>query len=363
MSLTITRLELRDFRSYENFVVELDPQLTVLVGDNAVGKTNIIEALQLLSAGESFRKPQWTEVISWGKSESYAALRAEGDGRVLETELRIGLLGKREYKVNGKIRRRVSEVAGIIPCVLFTPDDLRLVKDSAEKRRAALDSLGVQLSPTYRNLKLEYERVLKQRNSLLRDDEGNMDVLCALTEKVISVGSTFMASRIRLFNRLNAKMSELYETLSGGERLTSRYVPSWNSSEVDLSESDIQKNLEIVSREKEADEKARRTTLFGPHRDDIEFMIESREARAYSSQGQQRTVTLAWKLAEVGVVREISGQPPLLLLDDVMSELDEGRRHSLAAFVGGAAQTVITTTNLGYFDRELVDRASVVTLS
>ena len=121
--------------------------------------------------------------------------------------------------------------------------------------------------------------------------------------------------------------------------------------------------MERAIQQRQRDEEARKTSLIGPHRDEIVFCINGREARSYASQGQQRTIALAWKLAEVAVIKEIGGQPPVLLLDDVMSELDEARRHALARFVGEAAQTFITTTNLGYFDKGLVDRALVVTLS
>jgi DNA replication and repair protein RecF len=158
-------------------------------------------------------------------------------------------------------------------------------------------------------------------------------------------------------------MSELYETLSSGENLSSRYLPSWEVAEDrDITEADLVSELESSSIARRTEELSRGTTLFGPHRDDVLFEIDGRGARAFSSQGQQRTITLAWKLAEVSVVKDITGQEPLLLLDDVMSELDQNRRNSLALFVGEAAQTVITTTNLGYFDAALMDRALVVTL-
>ena len=363
MGLVATSLQLTGFRSFGSFEVEPDPALTVLVGPNAVGKTNVIEALQLLTAAESFRKPQWNEVIRWGSAETLMVLTAEGEKRSLRTELRLNSAGKREYRVNGKVRRRVSDVAGILPCVLFTPDDLRLIKDSAEKRRSALDSLGAQLSPSYRALRAEYERVVRQRNAALRSPGRDLEVIDALTSKSVEVGSGFMAARMRLFLRLKPAMSELYENLSHGETLEVTYLPSWGPAGEILKEDEVAAQLERAFEKRRLDELARGTTLVGPHRDDIVFEIDGRDARAYSSQGQQRTATLAWKLAEVSVIKEVSGQSPLLLLDDVMSELDEERRHSLASFVGGAAQTFMTTTNLGYFDKGLVERAKIVKLA
>lgn len=363
MGLSVTQLCLRDFRSYQSFRLELDPNLTVIVGPNAVGKTNVVEALQMTTAADSFRKPQWVDTVRWGENEALVELTAEGDGRLLEITLGIGLSGKREYRVNGKVRRKIAEVAGILPCVLFTPEDLRLVKDSADKRRSALDSLGVQLSPSYRALKGEYERLVKQRNAQLKERSMNVDVFETVTDRMIVVGASFMAARLRLFNRINGKMSELYENLSSGEILCSRYIPSWEIPESEtVAEEDVALKLQGLSLSLRAEELSRGTTLFGPHRDDVLFEIDGRGARSFSSQGQQRTIALAWKLAEVSVVKEISGQEPLLLLDDVMSELDQKRRNSLALCVGEAAQTVITTTNLGYFDASLIDRAKVVTL-
>ena len=362
MGLHATRLDLEGFRGYSSFTLEPDPALTILVGPNAIGKTNIIEALQLLTAAESFRRPQWNEIISWGEEQARLSLTAEGDGRVLTTELSVGGSGKREYRVNGKIRRRVSDVAGILSCVLFTPDDLRLIKDSAERRRSTLDAMGVQLSPSYRALKAEYERLIRQRNAALRDPGRDTVVINTLTSHVVKVGSSFMAARMRLFERLRPRVSDLYCTLSQGEELEASYLASWSPGDKTHDEEGIQLRLVEEYERRGPEEFARGTTLVGPHKDDVLFRVNGRDARVYSSQGQQRTVALAWKLAEVAVVRDVSGQPPLLLLDDVMSELDEERRHNLAEFVGSAAQTFVTTTNLGYFETDLVDRAKVVNL-
>lgn len=359
MGLVVTRLELRDFRSYPLFEIEPDPRLTVLVGENAVGKTNAIEAIQLVTAGDSFRRPQWAELVRWGSDDCRVSLHAEGDGRVLETELSISSDGRRTYRVNGKVRRRIAEVAGIIPCVVFTPDDLRMVKDSADKRRSAIDGVGDQLSPAYLTARMEYERVVRQRNALLKMASPDEGVLSALTHRLTALGSAFSGHRRRLFSRVADKMSDVYDTLSPGEELVATYVPSWERA--GQVESGTPSELMIRELEKRAvEERARGLTLVGPHRDEAVFTINGRDARAYGSQGQTRTIALAWKLAEVAVISEIAGQPPVLLLDDVMSELDERRRHALASFVGEAAQTFVTTTNLGYFEEEMVQRAQVI---
>ena len=363
MGLVLTRLSLIDFRSYESLDIHPDESLTVVVGPNAAGKTNIIEALQLVTSANSFRNPSWPDLVRWGQEAAAVHLEAEGDGRLLEVDLRVEAVGRREYRINGKTRPRVSEVAGVIPSVLFTPDDLRLVKDSAEKRRAAVDGVGDQLSSAYRASRMEFERVLKQRNRVLREESIDEQMLSLWTQELVKKGASFGSHRRRLFERLAPRMTAIYESLSAGERLECEYRPSWQEIVPNPSDTDSAAWMEQALDHKKSEERARRTTVVGPHRDDIWFAVNQKSARAFASQGQQRTIALSWKLAEVQVITEITNQPPVLLLDDVMSELDESRRHALAEFVGGAAQTFVTTTHLGYFDRGLIEHALVVDVS
>lgn len=358
MGLLVTRLELTDFRSYEKFVLDPDPELTILVGPNAAGKTNVIEAIELLTAANSFRNPAWEEVVRWGACRANLCLKAEGEGRLLDISMAASSDGKRTYQVNGKPRRRVSEVAGVLPCVVFTPDDLRIIKDSAERRRAAVDGVGDQLSPAYRRARIEYSRILRHRNGLLREEVRDEEMLHLWTTQLVESGVAFSGHRRRLFERMSARMSELYRMLSGGEHLEARYRLSWEESASGLS--DGEQAMWTALKKRAREEQGRATTLIGPHRDDVVFEVDGRDARAFASQGQQRTVALAWKLSEVGVIAEIGGQQPVLLLDDVMSELDEERRHALASFVGDTAQTFVTTTTLGYFDDSLTNRAKIV---
>lgn len=357
----MTHLELTDFRSYGRFDIHPDAQLTILVGPNAAGKTNVIEALDLLTAAESFRHPSWGDVVRWGAAEARLALSAEGDGRSLEIMMHATKQGRRTYEVNGKNRRRISEVAGILPCVVFTPDDLRLVKDSADRRRTAVDGMGDQLSPAYRSVRIEYERILRHRNTLLREQHQDDAMLEVWTTRLAEAGLAFSGHRRRLSERLSAKMSDVYHTLSGGGSLESRYRPSWE--DADTATMDAREGMSAAFEKRRSEEIARGTSLVGPHRDDISFKVNGHDARSFASQGEQRTIALAWKLSEVGVITEIGGQPPVLLLDDVMSELDGARRRALAEFVGAAAQTFVTTTNIGYFEDELVSRAQVVSLT
>jgi DNA replication and repair protein RecF len=359
--LVVEEIRIKGFRSYESFVLKPDSRLTVLVGPNAAGKTNILEAIQLTTAAESFRSPLWKDLISWGEEYSYVSLSAVNEGRLVEIKMFIDRRnGRREYQVNGSRKKRLSEVRGIIPCVLFTPDDLSLVKGPAENRRTLIDSLGDQLSPMYESLRKEYSRVVRQRNSALRNDESN-ELIQSFNTTFFALGGKFTSHRARLVVRVKKKAEDIYQKVSDGESLEIKYLTPWCSSLVDPAAAEmIKESLIHETNRVQAEEKGRKTTLCGPHKDDILFLINGRKARDFASQGQQRTIALAWKLAEVEVISEVAGVPPILLLDDVMSELDEYRRRELALVAGMRAQTIFTTTNIGYFDEALLSRAKVV---
>lgn len=350
------------FRNYDSFELEMSPSLTILVGRNGVGKTNLVEAIQLLTETDSFRSPLWSDTINENTEKASLRLRAEGDSRHLEVDLQLSRRGPRKYTVNGKKRSSVIGVAGIIPAVVFTPDDLRIVKASSDRRRGALDSLGNQLSPSYARLRLDYERVLRQRNSLIKDRPTGSDVMGSLTEQLIESGSALIEHRKRLFERLKTKMVEIHSALSGGTVLDVTYLESWERDGLNLGQGETREQFREALGKTKKLEVNRGSTRVGPHRDEVVFQVDGREARAFASQGQQRSIALAWKLAEVRVIEDIAVQPPVLLLDDVMSELDEERRRALTERIGSDIQTVITTTNIGYFEDSLISRAKVIDL-
>lgn len=358
--MRITRIELVNLRNYERFVLEPSSGLTVLVGPNAVGKTNVIEAIQLVTSTRSFRHPEFVELVRWGSSQAKVSLRAEEGTRLLEIELAIDGTGKRTYRVNGQIRRRHADVAGLLPSVVFTPDDLGMVKGPAERRRSAIDDLGEQLSPTYGSLRRDYGRAVRQRNSLLKDavSGSEMDVW---DEQVISLGARLVLHRIGLLSRLMEKASERYAGMAGGEGLSYSYVDRCGLTTCpDMTAEGVEAAMRGEMIRRSAEERRRLVTLVGPHRDDIVLKVGGRDARAFASQGQQRTIALAWKLAEVGVVEDVLRREPVLLLDDVMSELDADRRSALSEVVSSQIQTVVTTTNTGYFTKEMLEKALVV---
>lgn len=363
--MIVTRLELRDFRNYERFELRPHPRLTVLAGPNAAGKTNIIEALQLLTAASSFRRPRWEDLVRWGRPEGLAALRAEEGERRLDVELDVSSDGGHLFKVNGQARKRTSDVAGRLPSVTFTPDDLDLVKGSSERRRSAIDDLGGQLSAAYSSSRRDYGKVVRQRNALLKEQAGG-DRLEVWDEQLATLGARLLTHRLRLLAEVMPRVADRYASMAAGERLSWSYEdrsglpkgPAAGPVALDAAREAIAGEI----RRREEEERRRSITLVGPHRDDIAFLVNDRGARSFASQGQQRTVALAWKLGEVDTVEEVLHEAPVLLLDDVMSELDASRRSALTAAVSGRTQTFVTTTNLGYFEEATLHDASVVEL-
>jgi DNA replication and repair protein RecF len=287
--------------------------------------------------------------------------------------------GRRAYSLNDK-KKNLQDIQGLVPAVVFVPDDLMLVKDSAGARRKLLDDIGKQLSATYSNILNDYQKTVRQRNTILKAQKSELmgAARAARTplqeswdENLVSLGSLLFVHRIKLYKRLMDKATGIYRELSGHERLLSGYKPSFSRLGVDYNDEGLadmgKEEVEgLLYRELSAvydEEWARGTTLVGPHRDEIVFFIDGRNARDFGSQGQQRGIALALKLAQLALVYEISGNQPLLLLDDVMSELDENRRAALIQAIQKTTQTVITATDLACFNEDLLKDAQIIDLN
>jgi DNA replication and repair protein RecF len=370
----IQSLDFWNFRNYPAFHLEVTGRIVIIVGDNAVGKTNIIEGIQLLSMLCSFRNPRWEEVVcrkapAFGPlisttppQQTRIALSFEQEGRGLEHEMRIEA-NRRHYLVNGKVKA-TGDLYGLLPAVIFTPDDLALVKGPAEARRTLLDTLGSQLSRTYAAIRHDYTKVVKQKNQLLKNDYLDPAVLASWNQNLASLGALLFVHRTRLYRRFAEKAAAAYARISPNERLTMAYQPSFGqvAPHSEPTKEEVETLIWDALLQRKEEEVRRAKSLVGPHRDEVQFLLDGNDARTYGSQGQQRTIALACKVTEVELLREIGGSEPVLLLDDVMSELDEQRRAALLAIIDETAQTFITTTNLGYFSEELIARAQVVQL-
>lgn len=387
MSLQLHELHLRNFRNYEEYYCCDLKELNIFVGPNAIGKTNIIEAISLLTSISSFRNPLLSQLIGPYQDVSYITSFIGDNLRNLDFELRI-TKEKKIYSLNKK-EKPASQLRGIIPSVSFTPDDLFLVKKTNSYRRRALDILGSQLSVNYSVIKRDFEKCLREKNNLLKEEVSNL-YLESVNETFIFCAAQFFCYRLSLFNKLNPYLCVYYQKLSQtNEMVEARYIPSWETintlaNNLHFEENNYttntatspEKNLVNPHDKKQVQdylvthiekllprERAAQTSLIGPHKDSISFYINGRDARVFGSQGQQRCLVLAWKLAEASLIEELLDTKPLLLLDDVMSELDKNRRQKLMKFVLQNTQTFLTTTNLSYFSDDILDRSNIIRLN
>lgn len=370
MGLHITSLKLADFRSYHRFKLTDLGDLTIFVGPNAVGKSNLLEAIQLTTALTSFRSATTTQLIRWGADRARVEAAISGDGRNLEVALDLEK-GSRRYSLNGK-PARASALQDNLPAVVFSPDDLMLVKGSPRVRRAALDALGGQLSANYRSVKRDYDKIVHQRNVLLKQDAPALFIQ-SVDEVFCKIAAQLCLYRLQMFRQLRAAFEDQYhEIAASSEHAELRYRLSWESDDEDASlvadaqttpsREELQRLVADALQRVADDERVRKRSLVGPHRDNLEFLLDGHVAGEYASQGQQRTLAIAFKLTEFSLIETKRHERPVLLLDDVMSEIDATRRDLLTQYLKKASQTFITTTNLGYFTPEMLSFARVVRL-
>lgn len=338
--------------------------LTVFSGRNAAGKTNMLEALSLLTSHGSFRGSRTAELVREGAPGALARAQLGDGNRLVDVELVVED-GRKRFRVNGK-PRRPSGLSGLLPSVAFTPDDLALAKGGMAQRRAALDALGGQLSANHDQVRRDFEKALLYKNRLLKEEatDGYLD---SIDVTLAFCGATLTCYRIALFRRLEEQLRLWYGRIAGGEGISGSYEPSWLDEgealgEMPPSRNEVRERMISLMAVRRPEERARRRAVVGPHADKVFLQVEGHPLERFGSQGQQRSAVLAWKLAEVSIIREMLSTNPVLLLDDVMSELDEARRRALVEYAVGDMQTFITTANLDYFDRSLLDRARVVSL-
>ncbi len=357
MTKRLAHLWLTDFRCYEQAELEVGPGMTVLSGGNASGKTSILEAVGWLARMSSFRGAPDVTLVRSGAERAFvraevAASTADksepgdGPGRLVEAE--ITATGRNRVLVNRKPLARSRDLLGTLRVTVFSPDDLRLVKGGPSERRAELDDLLVALSPRYDAARSDYERVLRHRNAWLKswsrnDDPATLDVW---DDQLVRAGAELVRGRLKLLERLEAPLAKAYADLAGAGAadVAGTYEPGWAPGEM-LDESRLDDVAPLLAgalaRSRPADLE-RRISLVGPHRDDWRLTVEGREARRYASQGEQRSLALAIRLAGHAVVTEVAGEPPVLLLDDVFSELDDRRAAGLVAHLP-VGQALVTT--------------------
>jgi DNA replication and repair protein RecF len=347
----LAHLWLTDFRGHVTSETEVGPGITVFAGGNAQGKTTVLEAVGWLARMTSFRGAPDAALVRVGCEK--AIVRAEvtpanrgPDVRPDLIEAEIAAAGRNRVLVNRKSLPRARDLLGTLRVTVFAPDDLRLVKAGPAERRGELDDLLVALSPRYDAVQADYERVLKHRNAWLRtwsraDDPATLDVW---DEQLVRAGAELVRGRLKLLERLAAPLGKAYGDVAGAPAdVAGAYEAAWCDEVLDetLLDEVAPRLAEAVARSRPAD-LDRRLTLVGPHRDDWRLSIDGLDARRFASQGEQRSLALAVRLAGHVVISEVVGEPPVLLLDDVFSELDETRANNLVSHLP-IAQALVTT--------------------
>ena len=339
--MIIKSLELTNFRNYDSLSIQFDKGTNILYGDNAQGKTNILEAIHLSATTKSHKGSKDRDIIQFGREEGHIRTYLEKDGMEVKVDMHLRNSKSKVIAINGQKIKKASELLGILNVVLFSPEDLSIIKNGPSERRRFVDMELCQLDPFYLYNLNHYNKIVDQRNSLLKDlylNPSLRDTLSIWDSQLVSFGSKIIERRKLFVDQINDIICEIHHKLSGGrETLVIQYEP-------DVTIEDFEKKCQL---NQERDIKYKQTST-GPHRDDFSFLIGDIDVRKFGSQGQQRTAALSLKLSEIELVKKISKDTPVLLLDDVLSELDSNRQKFLLNHIG-EIQTIITCTGLDDF--------------
>ncbi|XJS10643.1 DNA replication/repair protein RecF [Aerococcaceae bacterium WGS1372] len=361
--MKVKQLQLKHYRNYDQLQLKFTDGLTILTGENAQGKTNLLEAIFLLSMTKSHRTNHDNELIEWGQDYGHVEAIVETRNYEFPISLSLGPKGK-IAKVNHIEQTKLSHFIGKLNVVLFAPEDLYLIKGSPSLRRKYIDSELGQSHPVYLQNLLDYNHILKQRNRYLKEHgfEKQFDALYfeIITDQLIEKAVEIIKARIEFVEAMEELAHPIHEQLSNQrDQLNILYKSC--SSRLDYSQLDTLTEQLITLFHQSLDrEKNRGLTLYGPHRDDLTFTINGKEAQNFASQGQQRTIVLSLKLAEIEWLNQIIGEYPILLLDDVLSELDDNRQHILMNQIDGKSQTFLTTATIKGLNLEQLNHARIL---
>lgn len=339
--MIIKSIELADYRNYDCLSLQFDRGTNILYGDNAQGKTNILEAIFVAATTKSHKGAKDREIVSFGKEEAHIRTYLEKEGVETRVDMHLRKNKSKGIAIDGQKIKKAADLMGLCNVVFFSPEDLGIIKNGPGERRRFVDMELCQLDSLYLYNLNHYNRIINQRNKLLKDMYLNPDLKETLgiwDMQLVSFGSKIIERRKLFEEQLNEIILGIHRKLSGGkENLVIHYEP-------DVEAEDFEKKLKM---NQDRDIKAKMTSV-GPHRDDFSFIVGDIDIRRYGSQGQQRTAALSLKLSEIELVKKIARDTPVLLLDDVLSELDSNRQNYLLNSIGDI-QTIITCTGLEEF--------------
>ncbi|MCR4792206.1 MAG: DNA replication/repair protein RecF [Lachnospiraceae bacterium] len=352
--MIIRSIELTDYRNYDHLELSFDRGTNIFYGDNAQGKTNILEAIYIAATTKSHKGSRDSEIIRFGQEEAHIRTVVETDGIPTRVDMHLRSSKTKGIAIDGTRIKKAAELMGLCKVVFFSPEDLNIVKNGPSYRRRFIDMELCQLDQFYLYNLNNYNKILNRRNQVLKDmyhDRGLEDSLSVWDDQLISYGTKIIERRKKFSEELEEQIKGVHSKLSGGrEDISIVYEPS-------VKEEDFEECLK-ASRARDMKSKA---TAIGPHRDDFAFMNGDIDIRKYGSQGQQRTAALSLKLSEIDMMKKLSGDNPVLLLDDVLSELDRKRQGFLLDSIGDI-QTFITCTGIDDFvnDRFVINRVFYV---
>ncbi|KRM75853.1 DNA replication/repair protein RecF [Secundilactobacillus collinoides] len=364
--MKLQALALHNFRNYDDVTVAFGDGVNVLLGENAQGKTNLLEAIYFLALARSHRTSSDRDLINWQAETAQVKGRIQKASGNTPLELDLSKHGKRA-KVNHLEQAKLSRYVGQLNVILFAPEDLSLVKGAPQIRRRFMDMEFGQMSQKYLYNLSQYRTILKQRNKYLKElgakQQKDLVLLDVLSDQLANYGSQIMFQRLTFLKQLETWAAQIHQEISQHrETLKFHYATSIvDDALVDTAH--IYEALKAGYAAKRDKELFQRTTLLGPHRDDLKFIVNDKDVASFGSQGQQRTTALSVKLAEIDLMHEQTGEYPVLLLDDVLSELDDMRQTHLLTAIQDKVQTFLTTTSLSGVARKLIHQPKIFTIN
>ena len=348
----IKELKITNFRIIEKLNIQLDKNINIFIGNNAQGKTSILESIYVLALSKSSRGYEELDLIR--KNTDFSRI----DGKVVDSrnikKLSVILTkNKKMLKIDKNEIKKIASYISNLNVIMFSPDDLDVVKKSPIVRRNLINTTLCQLFPNYLRILNEYNKILKIRNEYLKNNYQNInnDYLDIITDKLIDRALVIMDYRDKFILNINSNIDDVYFKIMKQKNLSVKYEKSLNSNK--------KEDLKRFFKDNFFNELNKKVTLFGPHRDDISFYLDDMDLKLYGSQGQQRVSILAFKLAEIKLFKEALGHYPVILLDDIFSELDIEKRNNLLKFIKSNMQFIITTTDLKNISAKILDKAKI----
>lgn len=353
----IKSLQILNFRNYKNLNVRLCPNVNVFMGDNAQGKTNVIEAMYYCGFAKSHRTNKDRELINWSEDKAFIRLDVHKDRLDKVIDIKILKDGKRAISVNSIKINKIGELIGTFNVVMFSPEDLKIVKESPGVRRRFMDMELSQLNSRYYHNLVQYNKILNERNTVLKNRNLDESILDIYDIQLSQYGEYIIKARLKYLENLNKHSAEIHKDItSGKEDITFNYISTVKDLE------NIQESMLALLEQNRRKDIEKKVTSIGPHRDDFSILLNGIDAKAYGSQGQQRTSVLTIKFASLKIIKEITGEFPVLLLDDVLSELDFNRKRYVLSSIKNI-QTIITCTGIEDLTNYLDENSKVFRVS